>query len=259
MAPHPDIADWLEALEERHLAELSFAEVRRSIQVLSQRYVHDKREDGPIRALDGRGKRAAFALFYAPLHLLTANRIATELGTGCRGTLLDLGCGTGASAAGWALAGNPPRPHLSGLDRSGWALTEARWNWKRLGLRGECGRGDLTQGLPAGRADAIVLGWTVNELDRPAREALLERLLGQARRGVEVLVIEPIARRVTPWWDEWTTRFAEIGGRNDDWKFDGALPARLREFDRAAGLDHRELTARSLWVRAARTTPRRPV
>ena len=254
MLPAPVTETWLEALEARHLAELSFPEVRRALQALSRCYVHTPRTGDTLRALDGRGKRAAFALFYAPLHLFTVQRIVAELGAGSSGTLLDLGCGTGAASAGWALAAGG-RKGVLGIDRSSWALDEARWNWKRLGLSGACRRGNLLDVAPGGSAGRVVLGWTVNELDEQARNFLLERLLRAAERGHEILVVEPIARRLTPWWDGWAERFERFGGRNDDWRFPVELPGRLGELDRAAGLDHRELTARSLWLRTRRAEP----
>jgi hypothetical protein len=64
---------------------------------------------------------------------------------------------------------------------------------------------------------------------------------------VRVLVIEPIARGVTPWWDRTAARIAAAGGRADEWRFPVDLPRPLRLLDKAAGLDHRELTARSLY------------
>jgi hypothetical protein len=62
------------------------------------------------------------------------------------------------------------------------------------------------------------------------------------------LIVEPIARRVTSWWDEWAQKLKPLGGRNDDWRFRIDLPERLLLMDKAAGLDHRELTGRSLWL-----------
>jgi hypothetical protein len=91
----------------------------------------------------------------------------------------------------------------------------------------------------------VLAAFTLNELDEPARERLLDRLL--AAEGVDVLVIEPIAGRVSPWWPPWAERAAAQGGRADEWRFRAALPPLITKLDRAAGLDHRELTARSLW------------
>ena len=88
----------------------------------------------------------------------------------------------------------------------------------------------------------------MNELEDEERAALLVRLLDAARHGARVLVVEPIARRPFPWWESWLEAFREAGGRDDVWRFPAELPERLRLFDRAARLDHRELTARSLWI-----------
>ena len=60
--------------------------------------------------------------------------------------------------------------------------------------------------------------------------------------------IEPIARGVTPWWNAWRSALEPIGGQARDWRFRVERPALLRDFDKSAGLDHRELTARSLGV-----------
>jgi hypothetical protein len=61
-------------------------------------------------------------------------------------------------------------------------------------------------------------------------------------------VIEPIARRVAPWWGRWEENFVARGGRADEWRFGADLPLRQRELARAAGLDPRELTARTLFL-----------
>ena len=82
MSPSVDAAvgAWLEALEQRHLASMTFAELRRALQALSGWYVERRRELKPGTALDSAGKRAAFALFYAPLHCMTVGRIVRETG-----------------------------------------------------------------------------------------------------------------------------------------------------------------------------------
>jgi hypothetical protein len=61
-----------------------------------------------------------------------------------------------------------------------------------------------------------------------------------------VLVVEPIARRVNPWWPEWAEAVRGGGGREDEWRFRPRLPDRLALLGKAAGLDSRELTGRSL-------------
>jgi hypothetical protein len=63
-----------------------------------------------------------------------------------------------------------------------------------------------------------------------------------------VLIVEPIARTVTPWWDAAAARVLAAGGRADEWRFEVDLPPMLKLFDTAAGLNHRELTARTLFI-----------
>ncbi len=94
---------------------------------------------------------------------------------------------------------------------------------------------------------AIVAGYVLNELPTDTRERVVDTMLASAHRGVSVLVLEPIARSLTPWWDATAARFTEAGGRADQWRFATELPPLLSLFDKAAGLNHRELTARSLY------------
>lgn len=125
----------------------------------------------------GAGKRAAFAMYFGPLHFLLVREIVRALDARVpkNAGILDLGCGTGVAAAVWALE-REPQPKVIGVDR------------------------------------------------------------------------KPIARRLTSWWDDWAQKWKAIGGREDEWRFRVELPERLALMDRASGLDHRELTGRSLWL-----------
>ena len=53
---------------------------------------------------------------------------------------------------------------------------------------------------------------------------------------------------VARWWERWRVPVEQMGGRADEWRFRIDLPAIVSKLDHAAKLDHRELTARSLWV-----------
>jgi hypothetical protein len=247
------VARWLAALEQRHLAELTFPEVRRGLVALSTWYVARRAALARGVALGGAGKRAAFALFYAPLHFLLTTHIVRELDatTPPPRRILDLGCGTGAASAAWALAAGSAPP-IVGHDVDPWALGEARWTWSRLGLDGRAVRRRAEHVTGAGAGDAVLAAWLVNELAEAARQQLAERLVEAAQRGARVLVIEPIARRPLPWWDGWCARFGGLGARAATWRMAAELPAIVARLDRAAGLDHRELTARSLHVPPAR-------
>jgi SAM-dependent methyltransferase len=244
-------ASWLSALEARHLAELKFSEVRRALQALSSLYVERRGRLAAGSALDGAGKRAAFALFYGPLHFLLVRSIVRSLGAARPelAEVLDLGCGTSAAGAAWALEAG--RCRLVGVDRSAWAVQETLWTLQALGLQGAARRGEAQRvPLPGARA-GVLAAFVVNELERAARARLLPRLLEAGRRGASLLVVEPVARGATPWWDGWAEAFASAGGRQDEWRFPAELPEPLRQLDRAAGLRHRHVSGRSLWLAQA--------
>jgi hypothetical protein len=94
----------------------------------------------------------------------------------------------------------------------------------------------------------VVLGWTVNELPAESRTQLRRVLEGLAARGTALLVIEPISRRVSPWWDQWTAALDGPRTRCDEWAFDLALPAVLANLDRDAGFRREQIKARTIWV-----------
>jgi hypothetical protein len=132
------------------------------------------------------------------------------------------------------------------VDVSGWAVAEARWTLARLGVSGRAARQDVaTARLPRPPA-GILAAFTVNELAEGSRRQLLSRLVEAAKAGSSVLVVEPVSRRVSPWWPEWAASLRAAGGREDEWRFRPALPETLALLGRAAGLDAHELVGRSL-------------
>jgi len=246
-APPDRIAGYVDAAETRHRADLSFAEVRRALQALSSLYVERRERMRTGAALDGAGKRAAFALYYGPLHFLLVREIVRGLGPARRTPrqILDLGSGTGTAGAAWALECRPA-PIVEGVDLSGWAVSETRWTLGQLGLRGRARRGNAASApLPTPPA-GVVAAFTVNELGDESRSRLLARLLEAGGKGSAVLVVEPLSRRVSPWWPEWARATEEAGGREDEWRFAVPLPDTSVRLGKAAGLDTRELLGRSL-------------
>lgn len=250
---------WLNALEARHCSDLTFSEISRSLRALSATYVErrDRLHEGA--ALSGAGKRAAFALFYGPLHYLLVREIVHALPGAiedARGperaalrTLLDLGCGTGAAGAAWAEA-CATTPQVIGVDRHPWTLTEAAHTYRAFGLRARTVRADAAAfALPKSPA-LILAAFTVNELSDEGRALLLPRLVERASQahGDRILIVEPLARSATRWWGRWEQAFTAAGGRADEWRFRVDLPPFVAKLDRAAGLNHRELTGRTLFL-----------
>ncbi len=243
-----DVERWFDALQQRHLAELEWPEVTRALRALSSAYVQRRSKLAAGAALDGRGKRAAFALFYGPLHFAAVSAVLERLRSDdapvcLAGTVIDLGCGTGAAGAAWSLACGT-RPRVTGVDRHPWAVAEAAWTYRFFGIAGTARRADAAAAALDPDA-ALVAAYTLNELEDAARQRILAAAL--ASRG-GLLVVEPIARGVTPWWNGAAAAVIARGGRADDWKLPLDMPERWRLLDRAAGFRRDHLTARSLWL-----------
>jgi hypothetical protein len=251
---------WIAALDERHLADLRPPEVGRALRALSSCYVERRSRLAEGAALETAGKRAAFALFYAPLHFQTTAHLVQQLGAEREiQDIVDLGCGTGSAGAAWALT--LPAPRVAGFDRNAWAVAEANWTYRQLGIPGRAARQDLTRVQIQPRPGlGILAAYAVNELSDEARRSLLPRLLDAGTRGAAVLIVEPIARRLAPWWAPWEAAFTTAGGRSDEWRFPSMLPPRQRQLAKSAGLNPQEMTARTLFLArsGAPVSPREP-
>lgn len=242
--------DWLLRLEHQYLADLTFPEVSRALRALSSTYVERRGRLSEGAALTGAGKRAAFALFYGPLHYLLVRRIVEALpqAAGLSGTLVDLGCGTGAAGAAWAGLASRPPPTL-GIDRHPWALAEAARTYREFGLSAQTRQGDIAAVTLPRSSASLLAAFTLNEMSAERREPLLQRLVERAGRGDRLLVVEPLAGGAAPWWNTWRDVVVKRGGRADEWRFRIERPALVAKLDRAVGMDHRELTGRSLWLK----------
>ena len=224
-ADDPVFAAWLDALTTRALRDLTFPEVARALRSLSAAYVEQRQRLREGRALSGEGKRAAFALFYGPLHYLLIREIVAALprATERAGRLVDLGCGTGTSGAAWARQFGP-RMKVVGIDRHPWAVDEARRTYNAFGLDAGTNRADLSTSAWPKPPALMLAAFAINELDEPGRDRVLTRLLKRATEGDRVLIVEPLAGFVAPWWSRWRDRFAAVGGRTDEWRFKIELP-----------------------------------
>jgi len=240
------VDSFVQQLEERHLADLRFSEVTRALRALSSAYV-ERRESALAdhKALDGAGKRAAFALYYGPLHFLLVQHIAKELGLSfASGTVVDLGCGTGVAGAAIATSATPPLRVL-GFDTHPWTLDEARFTYKAFGLHADARRAHAARTRFPSDTSVIVAAFVVNELNDRDRAALLDNIK-QSKKPT--LIIEPISQRISPWWDEWAAEFERLGGRADLWKARIDVPPFVKRLAKASGLRPEMLTARSLFA-----------
>jgi len=244
-----DFDAWLAATVARHTADLEFRELRKGAQALSWLYV-ERRAEGDLaaRAVDGRGKRAALASYYAPLHFLATQHALARIGPAQFGAVrrvVDLGCGTGATGA--AAARMLDCADVVAIDRSGFALSEARHTYAAFGLLSHTKRAQLPGAAPRPVPGELwVLGWAVNELDDRSRNALGERVVRAIESGVRLLLLEPLASGVVPWWSEWCAELAKLGVVDLESKSRALLPEWITRIDNAAGLDHRVLGARVL-------------
>jgi hypothetical protein len=281
-------AVFLQRLEERHLADLRFSEVTRALRALSSAYV--ERRDTALaghKALDGAGKRAAFAMYYGPIHFLLVQHIVRELGAAPdRGTVVDLGCGTGVAGAAVATAGSAEASpfaqsasadkkasalHVMGIDTHPWALDEARFTYKTFGLASDVRRGHATRTRWPADTSFVVAAFVVNELTDSERTALLVQIMNyvgitmNADPGSRIpapgsrlpapgsRLPAPGSRRVLvvePISNRispwWPEWVAALGGRADEWKVRVDAPPLVKRLAKAAGLRPEVLTARSL-------------
>lgn len=236
------------------------------MRALSSAYV-ERRETALAdhKALDGAGKRAAFAMYYGPIHFLLVQHIVRELGAAPdRGTVVDLGCGTGVAGAAVATAGAAEAStfaqsasadkkasalHVLGIDTHPWTLDEARFTYKAFGLSSDVRRGHASRTRFPADTSFVVAAFVVNELKEADRAALLREIprlkAGVMGTGPRVLIVEPISNRISPWWPEWV---AALGGRADEWKVRVDAPPLVKRLAKAAGLRPEVLTARSLLV-----------
>lgn len=243
---------WSAFLERRFGNELTFTEIRRAIRALSDLYVHRRTRLPRGDAFDGRGKRAAYALYFAPLHAcaLAAAVREHDVPFPKRARWLDLGCGTGAASIGLWIAGLRPA-RLSGIDRSGWAIEAFAEAGRALRLDVRPRRGRV-EDMAWPRTDAIVAGWALNELDAAAREEVGRRLAHAVDAGTFVCIAEPVAKRPLRWWERWVASWAPDRAREDAWALPFERPESIAAFDRAARLDHRTLRLRTLVVPSKR-------
>ena len=240
--------NWVDATFERWLAQLTHQEIARALKALTRDYVQ-RRTRLRGKALDGRGKRAAFALYYGMRHFILVREVvaALDLSHDSPAQILDLGCGTGVGGAAWGLlcAGEPK---ITGVDLSPDLLREAALTYRTLELSGRTVCCHLSKLRWPRTAAHIIAAFTINELDEAVRERVWGELVKQKSLGGRTLIVEPLATRITPWWCQWAQRAEGLGGRADEFHFEVELPERVHLLGKSAGLRPERLGARTLCI-----------
>jgi hypothetical protein len=222
---------WVTDLEARQLSDLQFREVSRALRALSATYVERRERIKEGAALSGAGKRAAFAMFYGPLHFLLIREIVRTLELARPGpsAIVDLGCGTGVAGAAWA-SEQEQKPVVHGIDVSAWALGEAEHTWRAFGIPARARRADFaTTVWPKGRT-ALVAAFAVNELGIIARRSSNNCLMAGTSRALEATprigrrTPRPCRRSVRPAWRE----VSSAGGRADSGAPSASAPRAAR-------------------------------
>ncbi len=253
LARMPDAFDtWLAHLEARHLANLTLPEVARALRALSSAYVERRQTAIPARrVLDGAGKRAAFALYYGPLHFLAARHALQEMLAGSRlhmpGTpvpIVDLGCGTGVGGAAAASVTGATR--VTGIDTHPWALDEARDTYTAFGLSPTLSRGSVARFRAPRQPAFIVAGYVINEIADEERTRLLSVVADAVHRGSQLMIVEPLAKSTTPWWAGWAQALAAHHPDEREWKLTVDAPSIVRRLGEAAGLTATRINIRTL-------------
>ena len=198
-----------------------------------------------------RGKLAAFASYYAPIHFLTTLQACEHFGIGmltAEHPVMDLGCGTGAVGAAVART-LPGGASVVGVDASRAVAEAFRRTARQLNVRSRLRVGRLPKAMPRVPAGGIIVaGWSLNELDEQERSGVLERLQPHLQKGAGLLVLEPLSRRVSPWWSAVVSSLENLGCREAE--LTDPLPdvEWIQRLDQATGLDHRRAKCRGLWV-----------
>lgn len=246
-----EVHQWVDAAHKKWARDLTFQELRRGVQAVSNLYVH-KRGKGELsrKAADGRGKKAAFAVYFGGLHLVlvqawTASQRAVE---GVE--VEDLGCGpgvVGAAVARWVGA-----PRVASSDIRGDHLQVAAWTARRLGLRSRTRKAGLPGAISSTcrRPTLWCFGWVLNELSDSQRAATTSALKARIERGDGAVLFAPLSTRASPWWSKEVRQLRAVSPAllEEEFRCRPKLPDLLKDLDRATRLNHQELGARVLYV-----------
>ena len=241
---------WIAALEAKHFAELTFPEVSRSLRALSSNYVERRHKLGGRRGAVWRRETRRVRPVLRPSSLSPPR--AYHRASTAAPRLLSRRWST--------LVAAPARPAPRGRQRAsrrlGWSGStdiHGRWVKRRRpiapsGFQRLCARAtSQTPRCPRVRRRSSRRSRSTSST-MPIGMRCSTRLLKRGTDRDRVLIVEPLAGFVARWWNRWRDAFEAAGGRTDEWRLRTELPPIVAKLDRAAGLNHREITGRSLWL-----------
>jgi hypothetical protein len=249
-----DVHHWVDAAHEQWARGLEFRELRRGAQAVSDLYVHKRKAGGlSDKAANGRGKRAAFVVYFGGLHLLLVQAWMAEVEPPSLDTVWDFGCGpgiVGAAAARWAGGAR-----LTATDRVGAHLEVAAWTARQLGVKARTMKVGLPEAVArVSRPSLLTFGWVLNELTDADRDATVDALASKLQKGCSALIFAPLSLRASPWWPDVARRLRRATSADlheAEFRFQPNRPQCIADLDRATRLNHHTLGARVLFVPTA--------
>lgn len=246
-----EVAAWVTAAHERWAGSLTFRELRRGASAVSDLYVHKRQSSVTAKVADGRGKHAAFIVYYGGLHLLLVADWLRRTSPPAALPVVDVGCGpgvVGAAVARWCGA-----PSLLAGDVVGRHLQAAAWTAKHFGVPVKTRRGALPgvlRGKGPQQPTLYTLGWVLNELDEDAVQECIQALAHRVEQGHGVMVWAPLSTRVTGWWSglESAIRRTGVPMSAGIHRCRPERPPLIADLDRATRLKHDELGGRVLYA-----------
>ena len=248
---------WLEALERRHLADLTMSEVARALRALSSCYVERRSKLAEGGALSSAGQARGVRALLWPA---ASARHARDCRRRCH--LRQIRSPTSSISGAEPVPPAPPGPSRLGVAaRFAASIVIRGRSRKRAGPTGSFScDGRVVQasiaahGMLQKRSAAEARPGTASSRRTPSTSSRPTASLHCCSLARRLMRREPafwsssrLPGGSSPWWRDWQTAIERAGGRADEWRFPADLPPTQLALARAAGLDPRELTARSLF------------
>lgn len=239
----------LEAIHNESRAGLTRRAWHQAIQAASRNYTSQRQRLSQSVAPSPAIQLAQHG-YYGVMHALIVQAIAAyfHIQQWPFQRLIDIGCNTGV--AGLTLCAQLPTiTSYIGLEPQRWAAKKAKQFQLACAIPGKIFSGTGLTWQPQ-KGDLILLSFVLNEMTESQRKVLHSKLLHHLEKGAGILIIEPIARHITPWWDSWLQSFLpwSYSQANLQKAWPVQTPQMWFESHHGAGFHHQRWKARSLWI-----------